>query len=73
MSFPLLLDRDVSLPVAVMTSVQVARENPVVIAARGLLVAVGLAAGVLPVLLGLIVVLPVLSHATWHLYRAAVV
>jgi uncharacterized membrane protein len=72
-SFPLLLDRDVSLPVAVMTSVQVARENPVVIGAWGLIVAVGLAIGILPVLIGLIVVLPVLGHATWHLYRAAVV
>ena len=72
-SFPLLLDRDVSLPVAVMTSVQVARENPVVIAAWGLIVAVGLAVGILPVLLGLSVVLPVLGHATGHLYRAAVV
>lgn len=72
-SFPLLLDRDVSLPVAVMTSVTVARENPVVIAAWGLIVAVGLAVGTLPALLGLVVVLPVLGHATWHLYRAAVV
>jgi uncharacterized membrane protein len=72
-SFPLLLDRDVSLPVAVMTSVRVARENPAVIAAWGLVVALGLAAGILPFLVGLIVVLPVLGHATWHLYRAAVV
>jgi uncharacterized membrane protein len=72
-SFPLLLDRDVSLPVAVMTSVQVAWENPVVIGAWGLIVAVGLSIGILPVLIGLIVVLPVLGHATWHLYRAAVV
>jgi uncharacterized membrane protein len=72
-SFPLLLDRDVSLPVAVLTSVQVARENPVVIAAWGLIVAGLLAVGILPVLLGLIVVLPVLGHATWHLYGAAVV
>ena len=72
-SFPLLLDRDVSLPVAVMTSVRVARENPRVIAAWGLVVALGLAAGILPFLVGLIVVLPVLGHATWHLYRAAVV
>jgi uncharacterized membrane protein len=72
-SFPLLLDRDVSLPVAVMTSVQVARENPVVIAAWGMIVAGGLVIGTLPALLGLIVVLPVLGHATWHLYRAAVV
>lgn len=72
-SFPLLLDRDVSLPVAVLTSVKVARENPVVIGSWGLIVAAGLALGMLPLLLGLIVVLPVLGHATWHLYRAAVV
>lgn len=71
-SFPLLLDRDVSLPVAVTTSVRVARENPVVIGTWGLIVAMGLALGILPFLVGLIVVLPVLGHATWHLYRAAV-
>ncbi len=72
-SFPLLLDRDVSLPVAVTTSVRVARKNPRVIAVWGLIVALGLAVGILPFLLGLVVVLPVLGHATWHLYRAAVV
>ena len=71
-SFPLLLDRDVSLPVAVTTSVRVARENPRVIAVWGLIVALGLAIGILPFLLGLVVILPVLGHATWHLYRAAV-
>jgi len=71
-SFPLLLDRDVSVPVAVTTSVRVARENPVVIAAWGAIVAGTLALGALPALVGLIVVLPVLGHATWHLYRAAV-
>ncbi len=72
-SFPLLLDRDVTLPVAVMTSVQVTRENPGVIATWGLIVAGGLVLGMLPLLLALVVVLPVLGHATWHLYRAAVV
>jgi uncharacterized membrane protein len=72
-SFPLLLDRNVTLPVAVMTSVQVARENPVVIATWGLIVAGGLILGILPLLLGLVMVLPVLGHATWHLYRRAVV
>lgn len=71
-SFPLLLDRDVSLPVAVTTSVRVAVENPVVIGAWGLIVAGLLAVGILPALIGLVVVLPVLGHATWHLYRAAV-
>jgi uncharacterized membrane protein len=72
-SFPLLLDRDVSLPVAVMTSVRVSRENPVVIATWGLIVAGALVLGALPALLGLVLALPLLGHATWHLYRAAVV
>jgi uncharacterized membrane protein len=72
-SFPLLLDRDVSLPVAVATSVRVSRENPVVIATWGLIVAGALALGALPALLGLVLALPLLGHATWHLYRAAVV
>jgi uncharacterized membrane protein len=72
-SFPLLLDRDVSLAVAVMTSVKVAQENPVVIATWGMIVAGSLALGSIPALLGLVLVLPLLGHATWHLYRAAVV
>jgi uncharacterized membrane protein len=72
-SFPMLLDRPVGLPVAVVTSIRVATTNPGPIAAWGLLVAVSLALGSLPVFLGLIVVLPVLGHATWHLYRRAVV
>ncbi|MGL4239399.1 DUF2189 domain-containing protein [Tabrizicola sp.] len=71
-SFPMLLDRDVSLPVAVKTSVAVARKNPVVIATWGLIVAGALALGSIPALVGLVLVLPILGHATWHLYRAAV-
>ena len=72
-SFPMLLDRRVGVPVAVATSLRVARKNPVVIATWGAIVAVSLALGSIPLLLGLIVVLPVLGHATWHLYRRAVV
>lgn len=72
-SFPLLLDRHVGLPVAVVTSIRVAALNPGPIAVWGLIVAAGLALGSLPLFLGLIVVLPVLGHATWHLYRRAVV
>ncbi|NJM82465.1 MAG: DUF2189 domain-containing protein [Tabrizicola sp.] len=71
-SFPMILDRDVSLPVAVATSVRVARENPVVIGTWGLIVAVSLAVGSALALIGLVLVLPLLGHATWHLYRAAV-
>ncbi|MBP7001904.1 DUF2189 domain-containing protein [Amaricoccus sp.] len=72
-SFPLLIDRHVGLPVAVVTSIRVAEENPGPIAVWGLIVAVLLALGSLPAFLGLLVVLPVLGHATWHLYRRAVV
>ena len=71
-SFPLLLDRDVGLGQAVRTSVEVAWRNPVPIAAWGAIVAGGLLLGSLPLFLGLVVVLPVLGHATWHLYRKAV-
>jgi len=71
-SFPMLIDRRAGLPVAVSTSFRVARNNPVTVATWGLLVAVAMAVGTIPFFLGLIIVLPVLGHATWHLYRAAV-
>lgn len=71
-SFPLLLDRDVGLWTAVATSLQAARTNPGPVAAWGLIVAGGLFLGSIPALLGLVVVLPVLGHGTWHLYRKLV-
>lgn len=72
-SFPLLLDRNVGLPVAVVTSIRVAETSPGPIAVWGVIVASLLFLGSLPAFLGLLVVLPVLGHATWHLYRRAVV
>jgi len=72
-SFPLLVDRDVGLPVAIVTSIRVARANPVPILVWGLIVAAGLVLGSIPFFLGLIVVVPILGHATWHLYRRTVV
>jgi uncharacterized membrane protein len=71
-SFPLLLDRNVGFAAAVLTSVRVVLHNPLVMALWGLIVALSLALGSLPFLFGLAVVLPVLGHATWHLYRKAV-
>jgi uncharacterized membrane protein len=71
-SFPMLLDRRAGVTVAVLTSVKVARENPRIVATWGLLVAVAMVLGTLPAFLGLVIILPVLGHATWHLYRAAV-
>jgi uncharacterized membrane protein len=72
-SFPLLLDRDVGAAVAVYTSIRVVVDNPVTMALWGLIVALLLVAGSLPFFLGLTVVMPVLGHATWHLYRKAVI
>lgn len=71
-SFPLLLDRDVSLNTAVATSILAVAANPGPMVAWAAIVAGALVLGSLPFLLGLIVVLPVLGHATWHLYRALV-
>ncbi|HET6158563.1 MAG TPA: DUF2189 domain-containing protein [Dongiaceae bacterium] len=71
-SFPLLLDRDVGLGTAIMTSIRAAAANPVPIAVWGLIVAGGLVAGAIPLFIGLVIVMPVLCHATWHLYRKLV-
>jgi uncharacterized membrane protein len=71
-SFPLLLDRDVGLYTAVATSGRAVVRNPGPMAAWGLIVAGGLVIGSIPALLGLIIVMPVLGHATWHLYRKVV-
>jgi uncharacterized membrane protein len=71
-SFPLLLDRDVGAVVAVLTSVRATRKNPLIVAAWGLIVAALLLLGSLPLFVGLAVVMPVLGHSTWHLYRKLV-
>jgi uncharacterized membrane protein len=71
-SFPLLLDRDVSMGAAIWTSIQAVVANPIPMAAWGLIVAAGLVIGSVPALLGLVIVMPVLGHTTWHLYRRVV-
>jgi uncharacterized membrane protein len=71
-SFPLLIDRDVGAAGAIVTSVRVVLANPVIMAVWGFIVAVLLVIGSIPLLFGLAVVMPVLGHATWHLYRRAV-
>ncbi|PKP72983.1 MAG: hypothetical protein CVT84_15885 [Alphaproteobacteria bacterium HGW-Alphaproteobacteria-6] len=72
-SFPLLIERNIGVAAAVRTSVRVSLASPVTVAAWGAIVAGSLVIGALPLLLGLAVVVPVLGHATWHLYRRAVV
>ena len=72
-SFPLLLDRDVGVMMAIKTSARSVLANPITMAMWGIVVAVALLIGSVPLFVGLAVVLPVLGHATWHLYRAVVV
>ena len=71
-SFPLMLERHASAGEAIATSLRAVARNPVPMAAWGLIVAVLLAAGTLPFFLGLAVVIPLLGHATWHLYRETI-
>jgi uncharacterized membrane protein len=71
-SFPMLLDRDVGAAVALSTSIRAVMQNPLTMAVWGLIVAALLVIGSIPCFLGLTVVLPVLGHATWHLYRRTV-
>src|SRR3954453_11465321 len=71
-SFPLLLDRDVGAAVAIQTSVRAVLANPWTTALWGLIVAGLLALSSAVLFVGLAVVVPVLGHATWHLYRRVV-
>jgi uncharacterized membrane protein len=71
-SFPLLLDRDVGLGTAIRVSFRAVATNPGPMAVWGLIVALSLVVGSIPFFAGLIVVMPVLGHATWHLYRKMV-
>lgn len=71
-SIPLLLHRHVGVRVAIATSLELTRKNPVTVAAWGLIVATLLIVGMIPLFIGLILALPILGHATWHLYRRAV-
>jgi uncharacterized membrane protein len=72
-SFPLLLDRDVGAALALLTSIRAVIKNPLTMALWGLIVAVLLLIGSLPLFIGLTIVMPILGHATWHLYRKLVV
>lgn len=71
-SFPLLIDRDAGFAAAVATSVNAVIANPGTMVLWGIIVAALLVIGSLPFLLGLTIVVPVLGHATWHLYRKVV-
>ncbi|HEV7260884.1 MAG TPA: DUF2189 domain-containing protein [Bosea sp. (in: a-proteobacteria)] len=71
-SFPHIIDRRVDVATAIRTSVAAVEKNPRVMMIWGLMVTGLLVLGCLPMLVGLVVVMPVLGHATWHLYRKVI-
>ena len=71
-SFPLLLDRDVDFVTAMVTSVRAVVTSPVPMIGWAAVIVVVLMVSSVPYFLGLLVTLPVLGHATWHLYRRIV-
>jgi uncharacterized membrane protein len=71
-SFPLLLDRDVDFVTAMVTSVRAVVTSPIPMIGWAAVIVVLLIVSSIPYFLGLLVTLPVLGHATWHLYRRIV-
>ncbi len=72
MSFPYLVDREADFITAIMVSFEAVRRNPRVLFGWGVFVAFVLAVAILPFFLGLFLAIPLLGHATWHLYRRTV-
>jgi uncharacterized membrane protein len=70
-SLPLVLHREVDFVTAMLTSMKAVRENLLVMLIWAVIIAVLSLLALLPWFLGLVVVLPILGHATWHLYRRA--
>ena len=71
-SLPMLMDRDVDFVTAIIVSMETVRSNPQVMLKWAALIAVGLFVAMIPLFLGLFIILPILGHATWHIYRRAV-
>ena len=71
-AIPMLLDHHVDPLTTIMTSIRSVAANPKTMAIWGLIVAGSLIIGALPLFVGLAVVMPILGHATWHLYRKVV-
>jgi uncharacterized membrane protein len=72
-SFPLLLDRDLDVVTAMITSIRAFAASPVAVVGWAITIVLLLIVALVPFFLGLVVVLPILGHTTWHLYRKIVV
>ena len=72
-SIPMLMEREIDIVTAMITSVKAVLASPVVMVGWGLIVTLAVILGSLPMFLGLVIILPVLGHTTWHIYKKAVV
>ncbi|MFV0333276.1 MAG: DUF2189 domain-containing protein [Tropicimonas sp.] len=73
LSLPLLVDREIDFITAMLLSLQAVRRNIALMAAWAGIIAVSVVVAMIPAYLGLFVALPVLGHATWHIYRRALI
>ncbi|MBO9412881.1 MULTISPECIES: DUF2189 domain-containing protein [unclassified Ruegeria] len=71
-AMPMLLDRETNFVSAMLTSIRVVTENPVVMLSWAAIISVTMLLSLVPAFLGLIFTLPILGHTTWHLYQRAV-
>ncbi|MGB3472239.1 MAG: DUF2189 domain-containing protein [Erythrobacter sp.] len=71
-SLPMLVERKVDFLTAIVTSLKVVKHNAAVMLIWAAIIAAVLFVALIPAFLGLLIALPVLGHATWHLYRRAV-
>lgn len=71
-AMPMLLDRETNFVTAMLTSIQVVKENPLVMLTWAMIISVTMLLSMVPAFLGLIFTLPILGHTTWHLYQRAV-
>ena len=71
-SFPMLYDRNVDFVTAMVTSVKAVLKNPWPMAIWAIIIAVHLALSLVSLFAGLVIVLPILGHTTWHIYRKVV-
>ena len=70
-SLPLLVDKEIDFVSAMLISLKTVNANKATLGVWALIIAVSLFVAMIPAFLGLFLVLPVLGHATWHIYRRA--
>ncbi len=71
-AMPMLLDRDVDFVTAMLTSLRVVAESPLVMLTWAAIISVTMILSLIPAFMGLVITLPILGHTTWHLYQRAV-